>query len=109
MFMIFFFSRRRRHTRCLSDWSSDVCSSQQVWIRNTNGPVTVVAGDGPMLEVTAEKSWRHSEPAAVELVPVTSERGVTICALWSARDRRCGATGEHRMQEVRHNDVAGRV
>src|SRR5437899_9176361 len=25
--MIFFFSSRRRHTRCLSDWSSDVCSS----------------------------------------------------------------------------------
>src|SRR5437899_10903466 len=26
-FNIFFFSSRRRHTRCLSDWSSDVCSS----------------------------------------------------------------------------------
>src|SRR5262245_36948124 len=26
-FCIFFFSSRRRHTRCLSDWSSDVCSS----------------------------------------------------------------------------------
>src|SRR5262245_58445314 len=25
--IIFFFSSRRRHTRCLSDWSSDVCSS----------------------------------------------------------------------------------
>src|SRR5205814_7967329 len=24
---LFFFSGRRRHTRCLSDWSSDVCSS----------------------------------------------------------------------------------
>src|SRR5205814_7935736 len=23
----YFFSSRRRHTRCLSDWSSDVCSS----------------------------------------------------------------------------------
>src|ERR1035441_7152857 len=23
-----FFSSRRRHTRCLSDWSSDVCSSE---------------------------------------------------------------------------------
>src|SRR6201999_4624686 len=23
----YFFSIRRRHTRCLSDWSSDVCSS----------------------------------------------------------------------------------
>src|SRR5438045_6508216 len=28
----FFFSSRRRHTRCLSDWSSDVCSSD-LWGR----------------------------------------------------------------------------
>src|ERR1035441_7848895 len=27
MCYFFFFSSRRRHTRCLSDWSSDVCSS----------------------------------------------------------------------------------
>src|SRR2546422_10090729 len=27
MFMFFFFSSRRRHTRCSRDWSSDVCSS----------------------------------------------------------------------------------
>src|SRR5262245_890466 len=27
LFFFFFFSSRRRHTRCLSDWSSDVCSS----------------------------------------------------------------------------------
>src|SRR5258705_9421012 len=26
----FFFSSRRRHTRCLSDWNSDVCSSDLV-------------------------------------------------------------------------------
>src|SRR6266852_7786647 len=25
--MFFFFSSRRRHTRCYRDWSSDVCSS----------------------------------------------------------------------------------
>src|SRR5438034_11413895 len=30
----FFFSSRRRHTRSLCDWSSDVCSSDlNVWIR----------------------------------------------------------------------------
>src|SRR5205814_2562284 len=28
--VLFFFSSRRRHTRCLSDWSSDVCSSDLV-------------------------------------------------------------------------------
>src|SRR2546422_9782792 len=27
MFFLFFFSSRRRHTRCSRDWSSDVCSS----------------------------------------------------------------------------------
>src|SRR5205814_2646222 len=28
--LFFFFSSRRRHTRCLSDWSSDVCSSDLI-------------------------------------------------------------------------------
>src|SRR5256884_5520152 len=28
---IFFFSSRRRHTRCSRDWSSDVCSSDLRW------------------------------------------------------------------------------
>src|SRR5207245_7608037 len=29
----FFFSRRRRHTRCYRDWSSDVCSSDlQIYV-----------------------------------------------------------------------------
>src|SRR5262245_27950289 len=28
----FFFSSRRWHTRCLSDWSSDVCSSDLGWL-----------------------------------------------------------------------------
>src|SRR2546422_5811246 len=29
---MFFFSSRRRHTRCSRDWSSDVCSSDLIWI-----------------------------------------------------------------------------
>src|SRR5262249_58036522 len=28
---VFFFSSRRRHTRLVSDWSSDVCSSDLFW------------------------------------------------------------------------------
>src|SRR5437016_7683225 len=30
-FFLFFFSSRRRHTRLVSDWSSDVCSSDLIW------------------------------------------------------------------------------
>src|SRR5258705_10190593 len=37
--LCFFFSSRRRHTRCLSDWSSDVCSSDL--IRPTASGTTV--------------------------------------------------------------------
>src|ERR1035441_10731562 len=40
VFTFFFFSSRRRHTRCLSDWSSDVCSSDLITI----DPVTRIEG-----------------------------------------------------------------
>src|SRR5258705_5924243 len=40
--MLFFFtSSRRRHTSCLSDWSSDVCSSDLDFIKNEAGPTNV--------------------------------------------------------------------
>src|SRR2546429_4021994 len=31
MTLMFFFSSRRRHTRCSRDWSSDVCSSDLLY------------------------------------------------------------------------------
>ena len=89
-------------------WRGQVTPSQQVWIRNTNGPVEVVQGDGNTLEVTTEKSWRNSQPSSVSLVPVTSARGVTICAVWAAHESHCGAAGEYQMSGVRKNDVAVR-
>src|SRR5262249_57942667 len=33
-FVFFFFSSRRRHTRLVSDWSSDVCSSDLRLVRS---------------------------------------------------------------------------
>src|SRR5437899_9696322 len=42
LYCFFFFSSRRRHTRCLSDWSSDVCSSDLV----LDGKGQIAAGGG---------------------------------------------------------------
>src|SRR5437016_9674759 len=46
-FFVFFFSSRRRHTRLVSDWSSDVCSS------DLGGAIATIA-DLRELEVQTE-------------------------------------------------------
>ena len=90
------------------DYRALLKPNQHVWIRNTNGPIDVVAGTGDSLEIHVEKSWRHSDPQSVQVVPVLTERGLTVCALWDARDRSCKDGGDYRMNGVKKNDVAVR-
>src|SRR5437762_8106437 len=57
--LFFFFSSRRRHTRYIGDWSSDVCSSDldasnRVVIQN-------VAAVGAKPDVIRMVVWRQSE------------------------------------------------
>src|SRR5687768_18465576 len=47
---VFFFSSRRRHTRCSRDWSSDVCSSDlPVVLLDAVGEFGDLVVDGPAL------------------------------------------------------------
>src|ERR1039458_7301666 len=39
--LVFIFSSRRRHTRCLSDWSSDVCSSDLCVVRKSQTAIAL--------------------------------------------------------------------
>src|SRR5205814_3450050 len=55
--IFFFFSSRRRHTRCLSDWSSDVCSSDLLW--NTAGGLGGIA----LAWLLDREQARAAEPA----------------------------------------------
>src|SRR2546429_8267448 len=60
--VLFFFSSRRRHTRCSRDWSSDVCSSdlcplRRGW-RSGHGPAGTVLRGG-LLDV--EQDVRRDE------------------------------------------------
>src|SRR5215813_2123399 len=45
LFVFFFFSSRRRHTRCGRDWSSDVCSSDLPLLRVPAGRVGMDRAD----------------------------------------------------------------
>ena len=89
-------------------WANPVPAGRQVWIRNTNGAITVEPSDGAELLVVAEKSWRRSAPELVSIVAVPHEGGVTFCALWEARESRCDAGGEYQVSGPRRNDVAVR-
>src|SRR2546429_4727147 len=56
--MFFFFSSRRRHTRCSRDWSSDVCSSDLlVWHVRTHVKVVGDAKRSPALPQTRSLAW----------------------------------------------------
>src|SRR5437899_6031642 len=73
----FFFSSRRRHTRCLSDWSSDVCSSD-LDLQFSRSTVTSIDWktypiltfpDVPevvidLIDRPSEKPWGAGEPTA---------------------------------------------
>src|SRR5947199_3507263 len=61
----FFFSSRRRHTRCLSDWSSDVCSSDlSVTSATRPFPYRYVQVKGRVADVTESGADAHIDALA---------------------------------------------
>src|SRR5687768_17681732 len=63
----FFFSSRRRHTRCSRDWSSDVCSSDLTLPLMTNPADTVRRPRVGMISLGCPKNLVDSEVMLGEL------------------------------------------
>src|SRR2546422_8146247 len=61
--VFFFFSSRRRHTRCSRDWSSDVCSSDLVAVGAV--PLQAVAALERLQEGAEERALVRSEERRV--------------------------------------------
>src|SRR5438046_10404358 len=61
----FFFSSRRRHTRLVSDWSSDVCSSdlpRRAAVRGTTNPaLRLLPGVALLMAVAGGAAGRSEE------------------------------------------------
>src|SRR5262249_57747325 len=80
-----FFSSRRRHTRLVSDWSSDVCSSDLSWrpfrTTRTTPPVSVgtSAAPGCCARLIAPPNWRGHVRYAVQIGRASGrERGGNV-------------------------------
>src|SRR6266436_8258093 len=65
MFVFFFFSSRRRHTRCSRDWSSDVCSSD---LRRC----------AAALMLSAIALLGQTGPPSIQFTDVTKNAGITF-------------------------------
>src|SRR5690349_23869998 len=83
----FFFSSRRRHTRSLRDWSSDVCSSDLVIQARDRERVNRLIGmiDGEILR--RQELFRQT--GAGDLATYRREHGRSLPA-WRSEERRVG-------------------
>lgn len=89
-------------------WRGQVADGEQVWIRNMNGEIQVERTEGSEIEVLAVKRGRKDSPSSVEIVTATGAGGVTVCALWEARERRCEPGGGYRHSGKKKSDVTVR-
>src|SRR5216684_4627571 len=100
----FFFSSRRRHTRCSRDWSSDVCSSdlaegRLTAVRGTRpwgtvcfvgegGSVTLdVSPDMLRKQLTIIGSWTFSSVIQAECARFVADRKIDVEHLFTHRWR----------------------
>src|SRR6266496_2947630 len=78
---IFFFSSRRRHTRSLRDWSSDVCSSDLTNVYTSAKPSTRLRGFNHMTWEKLEENWSTSAGL------LTDDYHLTLLNIYGAMNR----------------------
>src|SRR5438045_4366289 len=115
VFCLFFFSSRRRHTRCLSDWSSDVCSEallEEPEIATVGGEVIVVdVGDDRDQRLKVREGGVALVGLGHEVTPGAEPR-VARAALQASADhvgRILAALGEDAGDQARGGGLAVRA
>src|SRR2546422_3948893 len=104
--MFFFFSSRRRHTRCSRDWSSDVCSSDlQQRLRRPGHPFEqhVPAGEQAHERLARRRllSQNHSVERLYNPARVVRGRSSshTSSTAWAAASARSGPPGSFMVRD----------
>ena len=67
-------------------WGERIEAGRTVKISNINGVVTVNAGSGDRVEVTAVKRWRRGDPSRVKIYAARENGDIRICPLYEDRD-----------------------
>src|SRR5262249_57018861 len=108
----FFFSSRRRHTRLVSDWSSDVCSSDLFF-----GEISTKAAGGAATSVTSHDNRAADLPLAKKIPALIRSSRVYLVRYYlsplpeigraSCRERGQIAGGPVRKARKEHEQTVG--
>src|SRR6266403_4496270 len=101
---VFFFSSRRRHTRSLRDWSSDVCSSDLVTTRVVPLPRLRARHSKnrslrPVLVRSENKKARDASPVPSSFLIPSSTPLCTACVLLILMGTKTPLSGKHTFRE----------
>jgi hypothetical protein len=93
------------------NWSGNIAQGRSIEIKGVNGNVHAEPSGSNQVEVVAEKRARRDDPNSVRIEVVPHAGGVTICAVYPARDggrpNEC-APGDGGRMNVQDNDVTVR-
>src|SRR5438034_11783160 len=103
---VFFFSSRRRHTRSLCDWSSDVCSSDLDCRLGVKKSFNQVQADGTTKE-KKELIWGYGSGVAACTNPVYGD--VVLADYTRSEERRVGKECRSRWSEYHRKKKERRV
>lgn len=89
-------------------WQGRVAAGGSVEIKGVNGGIEAAPASGSEIEVTATKKARRCNPDLVEVKVVEHAGGVTICAVYPARDGQANECkpGSGGRMNTRDNDVS---
>ena len=82
-------------------WSERIEAGRTVNVSSINGTVTLRAGSGDRVEVTAVKRWRRGDPASVKIYAAREGGDIRVCPLYEDRTD-CDDNG--RRTDVRRRD-----
>lgn len=86
-------------------WQGQLAAGQTIEVRGINGEIRATGVSGAMVEVTAVKQARRSDPNSVRINVEQHGNGVTICAVYpttnASQRNDCQGSGNN----VRDNDV----
>ena len=85
-------------------WQGDLAAGRTVTVRGIHGEITASPSTGGRVEVTAVKSGRRGDPAAVRIEVRETADGVTICPVYPDHSA-CPGDDRGRRSRDRDDDV----